>query len=266
MPTFLYLDYGPSPYIAREVRYSLATLLAEYSNGGAKVLVYTDKPGVYEGLDPRVSVKDISADVGAMTRGGALGHRAKACVLLDALRTQADDCVLLDTDSYITPGFAAALTKALASGAAMDAFEENNPYPEIVGFQANLPHAGRYVYDAIHSVMHNSGLVAASPARHLPVFEDVIALIDAMLDRGYRSFKIEQISISECLRLHSVAVADMRPLFQHYFRRSLKRYMHWRLDRWIKGEPVFKPTRPFIHPSRNEVRLFNYVNQLTRRY
>jgi hypothetical protein len=266
MPTFLYLDYGPSPYIAREVRYSLSTLLAEYSQGGANVLVYTDKPRVYEALDLRLSVKDISGDVGAMTRGGALGHRAKACVLLDALRTRDDDCVLLDTDSYIAPGFATALTNALAAGAAMDAFEEHNPYPEILGFQAELPHAGRYVYDAVQSVMRNSGLVAANPARHLPVFEDVMALIDAMLDRGYRSFKIEQISISECFRLHSVVVADMRPLFQHYFRRSLKRYMHWRLDRWVKREPAFKPGRPFIDPSRNEVRIFNYVNQITRRY
>jgi hypothetical protein len=266
MPTFLYLDYGPSRYIAREVRYSLSTLLAEYSGGGAKVVVSTDKPQVYEALDPCVSVKDISSDVGAMTRDGALGHRAKACVLLDALRTESDDCVLLDTDSYIAPGFAAGLTKAVAAGAAMDAFEETNPYPEIVGFQAELPHFGRYVYDPVRSVMHNSGLVAANPARHLAVFEDVMALIDALLDRGYRSFKIEQISISECFRLHSVPVSDMRPLFQHYFRRSLKRYMHWRLDRWIKREPVFKPGRPFIDPSRNEVRVFNYVNQLTRRY
>jgi len=29
MPTFIYIDYGPSPYIARELRYSLSTLLAE---------------------------------------------------------------------------------------------------------------------------------------------------------------------------------------------------------------------------------------------
>ena len=266
MPTFLYLDYGPSPYIAREVRYSLSTLLAEYAGSEAKVVVYTDKPRVYQGLDPRVSIKDISSDVGAMTRGGALGHRAKACMLLDALRTQGGDCVLLDTDSFITPGFAAALTKALAAGGAMDAYEENNPLPELLGFEADLPHIGRYVYDPIQSLMHNSGLVAANAARHMAVCEDAMALIDAILDTGYRSFKIEQFSFSECFRLHGVPVADMRPLFQHYFRRSLKRYMHWRLDRWIKREPVFKPARPFIHPSRNEVRVFNYVNRLTRRY
>ena len=44
MPTFLYIDYGPSPYIGRELRYSLSTLLAEYPVGDARVVVYTDKP------------------------------------------------------------------------------------------------------------------------------------------------------------------------------------------------------------------------------
>src|SRR5271170_6030341 len=99
MPTFLYIDYGPSPHIARELRYSLSTLLAEYAGGGARVVVYTDKPRSYDNLHERVSARDISHDFAAMTRHGALPHRIKACVLLDALKRLDDDCVLLDTDS-----------------------------------------------------------------------------------------------------------------------------------------------------------------------
>jgi len=266
MPTFLYIDYGPSPYITRELRYSLSTLLAEYAGGGARVVVYTDKARNYDNLHERVRARDISHELAAMTRNGALPHRVKACVLLDALKSLDDDCVLLDTDSYILPGFADALTKALASGAAMDAFEEHDPYPELVGFQADLPHAGRYAYDSVDSVMYNSGLVAARPARHLVVMEDAIALIDAILDAGNRSFKIEQISFSESFRLHSATVAEMRPLFQHYFRRSTKRYMHWRIDRWLKREPKLEIGRPFITHSRSRVRIFNYVNRLTKEY
>jgi len=266
MPTFLYIDYGPSHYIARELRYSLSTLLAEYPGGDARVVVYTDKSRTYDHLHERVRARDISADVGAMTRHGALPHRIKACVLLDALKSNDDDCVLLDTDSYILPGFADALAKALASGAAMDAFEEHDPYPEIAGFRAELPHAGRYAYDSVHSLMYNSGLVAARPTRHLAAMEDAIALIDAMLDAGNRSFKIEQISFSESFRLHQAPVAEMRPLFQHYFRRSTKRYMHWRIDQWLKHEPNLKIGRPFITHPRTRIRLFNYINQLTKRY
>jgi hypothetical protein len=266
MPTFLYIDYGPSPYIARELRYSLSTLLAEYPGGDSEIVVYTDKPKSYERLHDRVRARDVSEEVGAMTRHGALPHRIKACVLLDALKSSDDDCVLLDTDSYILPGFADALTKALGVGAAMDHFEERNPYPELAGFRADLPHAGRYAYDPVQSVMYNSGLVAARPTRHVAVIEDAVALIDAMLDAGKRSFKIEQISFSESFRLHHAAIAEMRPLFQHYFRRSTKRYMHWRIDRWLQRAPRLEAGRPFIKYSRNVVRVFNYINQLTKRY
>jgi hypothetical protein len=266
MPTFLYIDYGPSPYISRELRYSLSTLLAEYPGGDAQIVVYTDKPKIYEGLHDRVRARDISGDVGAMTRHGALPHRVKAWVLLDALKSEDDDCVLLDTDSYILPGFADALTKALGAGAAMDAFEQHDPYPELVGFRADLPHAGSYAYDSVQSVMDNSGLVAARPTRHVAAIEDAVALIDAMLDAGNRSFKIEQISFSESFRLHEAPVAEMRPLFQHYFRRSTKRYMHWRIDRWLKRAPEFEIQRPFIAHPRNLVRVFNYVNHITKSY
>src|ERR1700733_12906272 len=106
MPTFLYIDYGPSAYIAMELRYSLSTLLAEYAGAPVQVIVYTDKPRAYEGLHECVRARDISQGLTAMTRDGALPHRVKACVLLDALKTHGDDCVLLDTDSYISPGFA----------------------------------------------------------------------------------------------------------------------------------------------------------------
>jgi hypothetical protein len=201
-----------------------------------------------------------------MTRHGAYSHRIKPCVLLDALKSGDQDCVLLDTDSYILPGFADALTRALASGAAMDHFEARNPYPEFAGFHADLPHAGRYAYDPGKSVMYNSGLVAARRGRDFHVLEDAIALIDALLDRGNKPFNIEQISFSESFRLHEAPVAEMRPLFQHYFRRSTKRYMHWRIDRWLKRSPDFEAGRPFIAHSRNAVRVFNYINQLTKKY
>jgi len=265
-PTFLYIDYGASPYIARELRYSLSTLLAEYPGGAARVVVYTDKPGAYRKLHENVRARDISQEIGAMTRNGAYPHRIKPCVLLDALKACDEDCVLLDTDSYIQPGFAAALAKALARGAAMDHFEQRDPYPAIAGFQASLPRAGSYVYDPAQAVSYNSGLVAARPSPHLAALEDAIALIDAMLDSGETLFKIEQIAISESFRLHSTEVAEMRPHFQHYYRRSLKRYMHWRIDRWIKRAPDFEAGRPFIRHSRNQVRLFNYVNRLVGGY
>ncbi len=263
-PTFVYIDYGASPYIGRELRYSLATLLAEYER--ARVWVYTDKPQVYATLHPAVTPQPIADKLGAWTRGGLLPHRAKACALADALTRAGGLCVLLDTDSYIAPGFAAALASATANGPAMDHYEEPDPFPEAAGFAADLPHSGRYAYDTAMSRMWNSGLVAVDAARDGAAIEDAIVLIDALLDAGFRSFKIEQISFSETLRRLGRGIGETRPAFQHYYRRSLKRYMHWRIDAWMKRNPSFAPTRPCIVHPRNAVRAFNVVNRLGRWY
>ncbi|MDE3174640.1 MAG: hypothetical protein KGM15_00835 [Pseudomonadota bacterium] len=258
-PTFLYIDYGASPYIGRELRYCLATLLAEAPD--ARVVVYTDKPGGYENLHPGVTARDLGADLDRWTRGGAYNHRIKPCVLLDALRQRGGVCVLLDTDSYIAPGFAATLRAAVANGPAMDHFEGRDPYPEIAGWRAD-----GYLYDPAAALMYNSGLVAAAAGRDDAAVERAIGLIDALWDDGKRLFKIEQIALSEAFRLAGRPTGETAPAFQHYFRRSLKRYMHWRIDAWMRRAPVFAPTRPCIAHPRNAVRAFNLANRLFGRY
>jgi hypothetical protein len=265
-PTFLYIDYGHSPWIGRELRYSLATLLAEYADRPAQVVVYTDKPALYAGLHPRVGARDISPDLPAMTRGGAYSHRIKPCVLSLALRDIGGACVALDTDSYIEPGFADALAVAARRGPIMDHFERADPYPEASGFEAKLPNSGDYRYEPAAALMYNSGLVAVDARRDAAAIQDAIALIDALIDAGKLRFDIEQIAVSETLRRAGAPIGELAPFFQHYFRRSLKRYMHWRIDLWLARTPRFEPLRPFIRPSRNTVRIFNYVNWFTRRY
>jgi hypothetical protein len=261
--TFVYIDYGPSPHIGRELRYSLATLLAEIP--AARVVVYTDKPQAYAGLHAGVAARPLGDDLARWTRGGVYNHRVKPCVVLDALRSLGGLCALVDTDSYIAPGFAAALADACARGPAMDHFEHRDPYPEIAGWSTTLP-SGRYVYDPATAVMFNSGLIAARAGRDEAALEDAIALIDALWDAGHRLFKIEQIAVSEAFRLHGLPTGETRPYLQHYFRRSLKRYMHWRIDAWMRRKPVFAPTRPCIAHPRNAVRAFSVVNRVLRRY
>ncbi len=259
-PTFLYIDYGPSPYIGRELRYSLATLLAEYD--APRVRVYTDKPEAYAGLHVSVVPRALGDDLARWTRDGDYPHRIKPCALIDALAAHGGLCALLDTDSYILPGFAAALAGATAAGPAMDHFEGRDPYPEIAGWTATLP-GGRYVYDRKTAIMCNSGLIAARDAAPL---QDAVALIDALWDDNRRLFKIEQIAVSEAFRHHGLPIGETRPAFQHYYRRSLKRYMHWRIDAWRKRAPDFAPTRPCIAHPRNAVRAFNWINRVIPRY
>jgi hypothetical protein len=259
-PTFLYIDYGASPHIGRELRYSLATLLAEIE--APRVVVYTDKPEIYGRLHACVTPRPLGPDLARWTCDGAYNHRAKPCVLLDALSANNSLCVLLDTDSWFEPGFAAALTRATTSGAAMDQFEARDPYPEIEGFSATLPNVGAYVYSRDTAIMFNSGLIAT---RDGAAVEDAVALIDALWHAGRRRFNIEQIAVSEAFRARGTKIGETFPTFRHYFRRSLKRYMHWRIDAWIRRAPDFQPTRPCIAAPRNAVRVFNWVDRATGR-
>ena len=209
--------------------------------------------------------RPLGADYARWTRDGAYTHRIKPCVALDALAAHGGLCALIDTDSYIRPGFAAALASATAQGPAMDQFEGRDPYPEIAGWSANLP-GGRYVYDPQTATMFNSGLIAVKAGRDEAALADALALIDALWDDGRRLFKIEQIAVSEAFRLHGLPIGETFPAFQHYFRRSLKRYMHWRIAAWLERAPRLAPTRPCIAHPRNAVRAFNVVNRLGRWY
>lgn len=123
---------------------------------------------------------------------------------------------------------------------------------------------GLYRYDPKESVEYNSGLTAVDPARHMPVIEDAIALIDAILDHGKKMLTTEQIALSECLRVHNVQVATMYPLFRHYYRVAHKRYMQWHIRRWQEERGgVFAPQPPTIRYTRPRVRLFRIWAKLS---
>ena len=117
----------------------------------------------------------------------------------------------------------------------MDHFEARDPYPEIAGFSVKLPNVGAYVYSQDTAIMFNSGLIAT---RDGATIEDAVALIDALWDADRRRFNIEQIAVSEAFRAAGATIGETFPAFQHYFRRSLKRYMHWRIDAWIGGHQI----------------------------
>lgn len=255
MATFLYIDYGPSPDIALELKYSLATLLAETAGAEPDIVVYTDKPGAYAGLHPRLTTRTLGDDFARWSRDGLYRHRVKPCALLDALQTLSESVVLVDTDTFFRAGFAAALARATADGGvAMDRFERRDPCPNCAGIETTLPHAGRYAYVGATAAMYNSGLVAANRARHKDALEDAIALIDAWLDAGIRQENLEQIAVSEAFRLQGEAIAELAPLFAHYYLRSQKLYMRPRIAAWLAQAGSLRPTRPFLEPGKGRVR------------
>ena len=229
-PLFVYLCFGRSPSCALELRYSLESLRAV----GAEAAIYAETPAQFAGLDATV------IDAVALIRE-ALAHeykfRVKPRVLADALRRFGRPCVLLDTDSFVRPGFPQSVERALAGGAAMNQFVRDDPYPFFPDFETDLPHLGRYRLDRAAAKMLNSGLVAVSPA-HLSLIEDACALIDRFWAAGLRKHDIEQFAIAETLRLGGVRIALIDDVFEHYCPRWSKRYMRRRLRRRGPGERI----------------------------
>jgi hypothetical protein len=195
--TFIYVEYGDLERLYLELRYSLSTLLYWKFHAPVDVVVYTDKPSRYQDLPVRVV--DIATKISEFSRNGLYHHRIKPCVLLEEMKTNANFCVMIDTDTFFQEGFFEKLWSSLSDGSvAVDRFHGRNPIPKLSGFSANLPNAGLYKYDSKFSVEYNSGLTAVDPGTHAPVIEDAVALIDAVLDQGTRLLTIEQIALSEC--------------------------------------------------------------------
>jgi len=263
MATFIYIDYGPSPEIAMELKFSLATLMQEFRGREPGVVVYTDKPAAYAGLHQKLRIRPFGVDLQRWSRDGLYAHRVKPCVLLDALGAIDETCALVDTDTFFREGFNVELTRALkAGGVAMDRFERKDPCPACAGVTVDLPHSGRYRYDPAAAVMYNSGLVVVRREPAVPALEDALALIDAWLDADVKQFNIEQIAVSEAFRLHGEPIAQMKPFFEHYYRRSQKLYMRPRIGDWLTRESGWRPTRPFLEPSKTRVRLAHILDRL----
>ena len=255
-PQFVYLCFGKSPGLKRELAYSVSTLLAEIGGDASRVAVFTDQPQDFAAWP--VNVVDISGRLKAMqwTGDGHFHLRAKPAALAEALRLFRRDCVLLDTDSFVRPGFADAVERALAAGAAMNAFVRSCAYSFFGPFETDLPRVGRYRFDSVSAPMLNSGLVAARP-EHLDVIEDSVTLTDRLWVAGLRQHDTEQFAIGECFRFAGVEVALIDHEFHHYCQRWARRYMRRKLRRRLPSAtapPV--AARPDVPLSKTRVRLF----------
>ena len=227
--TFLELEWGANPHYRREVRYGLRSLLADVPD--TRPVIYTDTPLAYGPEAAAARIVDISDDLPAFTNAWAYHFRAKVCVLLHALRSFGGGCILMDSDSFIRPGFAAAMSEALEHGAVMNFLTSQNPFPDFAGFTVELPHAGTYRYDPGNAPVFNSGLIAVTEA-HIPALEDALVLIDAWRPATAHLRKDqEQFAVGEALRMHGIPISTNRTEFMHYCNTWARKYMRWRFSR-----------------------------------
>ena len=269
---YLYLDYGGKAKYRRELRYSLISLKAELGAQGdqapdARIVIYTDAPTVYARWP--VEVVDISAHIQAWSGEGLYHHRIKPAVVLHALKRFDTPVCFVDSDSIIRPGFHAEVSAKMAPqdvwsvtkcAVVMNGFELMNPFPPLKGFRTHLPHLGRYHYDVTQSWMFNSGLIGVSPV-HVPIMEDTLAYIDALIGRAKKFPTLEQLALSEVLRLSQTAVAEVKDTFLHYWQGRRRIYMANEIEKSLSADwNDLTPPKEWAEMHYWKIRAYNYYH------
>jgi hypothetical protein len=263
---YLYLDYGGQPKYRRELKYSLISLRQALGpEPDARIAVYTDAPAVYANWP--VEVVDIAAQTQGWSGQGLYHHRIKPAVVLDALRRFDTPVCFLDSDSIVRPGFHAEVTAKLApqeiwsvtkTAVVMNRFELRNPFPPLRGFRTRLPHRGAYHYDTANSWMFNSGLIGVAPV-HIPLMEDTLAFIDALIGRARKFSTIEQFAISEVARLSQIPIAEVRDTFLHYWQGRRRIYMANQIEKTLSPDwDDLTPPKQWAQMNYWAIRAYNY--------
>jgi hypothetical protein len=268
---YLYLDYGGCAQYRRELRYSLISLRQELGQApDVQIAVYTDAPAVYANWP--VEVVDIAAQTQAWSGQGLYHHRIKPAVVLDALRRFAAPVCFIDSDSIVQSGFHAEVTAKMApqenwsvtkTAVVMNRFELRNPFPPLKGFRATLPHLGQVRYDPANSWMFNSGLIGVSPV-HVPLMEDTLAYIDALIGRARKFPTLEQLALSEVARLSLTPIAEVRDSFLHYWQGRRRLYMANRIQKSLSPNwDDLTPPKEWAKMNAWAVRAYNYWYGIT---
>jgi hypothetical protein len=261
MLNYLYLDYGGKPKYRAELKYSLISLRAELDPARARILVASDATEVYRAWP--VTVMDIGPRIREWSGGGLYHHRIKPALVREALGRFAGPVLFLDSDSIIRPGFHAEVEEKMAGAVVVNRFEKNNPFPPLKGFRTQLPHLGAYRYDVAHSRMYNSGLIGVTPT-HLPLLDDALAMIDALIGRAKKFPAIEQFALSEVLRLSQTPIAEIHDSFLHYWQGRRRIYMANQIARSLSPDwNDLTPPKKWAQMNTWAVRAYNYYYGVT---
>ncbi len=239
----------------------------------ARIAVYTDAPAVYANWP--VEVVDIAARTQAWSGQGVYHHRIKPAAVLDALRRFDGPVCLLDSDTIVKAGFHAEVCAKLApqeiwsvtkTAVVMNRFELRNPFPPLRGFRTRLPHRGAYHYDTKNSWMFNSGLIGVTPV-HIPLMEDTLAFIDALIGRAHKFPTLEQFAVSEVARLSQTPIAEVRDTFLHYWQGRRRIYMASQIEKSLSPDwDDLTPPKQWADMNYWAIRAYNYYYGITHMF
>jgi hypothetical protein len=246
---FIFIEYGNKDIYFKELKYSLMTLKSLHDLTADDVYVYTERVDRYKNLPiTPVSIKD---DVASYSLGGSYHFRIKPMVIRRALQELpvSNNLFFVDTDTYIKSSLSQRISEIKPDVVLMNEFEKTNPYAGSVLNNLLLPSGLMYSYSPNLSHMFNSGVLGVSGV-HEPIFADAVAIVDGMLDAGFKAHTIEQCAVSEAFRIHGVRIHEVKKEVMHYWRGTDKKYMHNQLDRHFSARSSDRAL-PFFKISHN---------------
>jgi hypothetical protein len=106
-------------------------------------------------------------------------------------------------------------------------------------------------------------LIGVRP-EHAPLFDDVLAMIDALIGRAKKFPAIEQFALSEVLRLNKIPVAEVKGTFLHYWQGRRRVYMANQIAKSLAPDwDDLTPPRQWATMNYWAVRAYNYYYGLT---
>ena len=260
---FVYLAYGAGTDVPVQLKYSVFTLLRHVPGARDRIVLYTDAPQKYSGWPVRI--QSLAEVVTSYGRDTGYHFILKPLVLQDALRRFGSDVLFLDADTYVKDGFESDIFWKLKSGAILNEFEKNNPFPELADLRIRLPHGREYAYDAQLSHMYNSGVIGLNRDAE-PVLADSVAIIEALLERQIGRHTIEQFALSEMLRIRGVKIHECDHYLFHYHRQSVKRYVTMKIRKLLPADWDDFDIRGRLSLNALEKRLFDTQHSLEKRW
>jgi hypothetical protein len=111
--------------------------------------------------------------------------------------------------------------------------------------------------------MYNSGLIGMTPA-HIPLLDDALAMIDALIGRAKKFPNIEQFALSEVLRLTGTPVAEIHDSFLHYWQGRRRIYMANQIAKSLSPDwNDLTPPSQWAEMHYWKIRAYNYYHGVT---
>jgi negative regulator of replication initiation len=97
--------------------------------------------------------------------------------------------------------------------------------------------------------------------------EDTLAFIDALIGRARKFPTIEQLALSEVLRISQIPVADVTETFLHYWQGRRRIYMANQIQKTLSPDwNDLTPPRKWAEMHYWKIRAYNYYHGVTNAF